>query len=145
MRQSLNPIRIYQDGFEWTGRTTRLRLFLVTCVFLLATSPLYMLDQFGHTARLVEVGTWITVSLLVVPYLGHIVRRLNEIRWPVGVVFLVLVPILNVLLLAILFTKPHGQRRLHEMTLFRSLGFLAAVLIAILALSRTLWTPYFAV
>ncbi|WP_438986622.1 signal peptidase I [Marivivens donghaensis] len=142
MRQSYNPIRIYLDGYDWTGRTSRPRLFVVYGVWALVAAPLLLLDVFGAGARLVEVTIWVALSMLVVPVLGHTVRRLNEMRWPFWVIALLFVPYVSTVVMLVVLLKGQGQRRLYEMTPLRMAAYVLAFGLAAVAFSRIAWSPY---
>ena len=142
MRQSYNPIRIYLDGYDWTGRTSRPRLFVVYAVWALVAAPLLLLDLFGAGARLVEVTTWVALSMLVVPVLGHTVRRLNEMRWPFWIIGFLFVPYLSTVVILIVLLKGQGQRRLYEMTPLRMAAFVLAFICAAVVFTRIAWSPY---
>ena len=142
MRHKFSPIRLYLEGFDWTGRTSRLRLFVATVILALSFVPSQIAVQFGPLERVVEIAGWVLVALVIVPYWGHVVRRLNEMRWPMWTAVFLFIPYIALVMFLILLLKGQGQRRLYEWTVFRMAGFVGAVLIALLALSRTLWAPY---
>ena len=142
MWRNYNPVTLYQDGYDWTGRTSRSQLLVVLIFVGLVCLPLLTLDSFGNAARIVEITAWVALSLLTVPVVGHFVRRFNQMRWPAGLTLLYLLPFVSVVLLAIQLLKNQGQRRLYEMSFARTAGFYAAVLLAVLTLSRIFWTPY---
>ena len=144
MWRNYNPVRLYQDGYDWTGRTSRSQLLVVLIFMGLIYLPIVNLHWFGKAARIVEIAGWISIALMTVPLWGHIVRRFNHMRWPAALALLLLVPPINLIVLAILLIKNQGQRRLFEMTPLRTAGFYSAVLVAVIALSRIIWTPYFA-
>lgn len=143
MAHKLNPIHLYKGGFDWSGRTSRLQLLVVTLVFCLPVVALSFATLAGGWRGTVEVVSWLLLAGLVMPMLGHVIRRLNEINWPAGLAILLALPWIGAAFFVVLLIKSRGFRRLPDFTPLRAIGYAAVVLLAILSASRVFWTPHF--
>lgn len=141
MTKTLNPLRLYLAGFDWTGRTNR-RQFLIMAGLSLApvgVGRLVGIDTLDG-GRLSTILT-IWAALAAVPCIGHALRRLADAGRSVWLIWIALVPILNLGLLLILLFWPTNARRLAEATQLRLLGFPLGMLCALGVLSRLVLVP----
>lgn len=142
MAHQYNPITLFFKGFDWSGRTSRGQLLLVLIAVWLPGVALVFLDLFEGWERLAEVLCWVVLAILTVPLFGHIVRRLNDVDWPAGLVLLLLIPGVSLALQVVLLIKGRAYGRLYDITPLRMAGFVMSFFVAALVLSRVLWSPF---
>ncbi|WP_194097896.1 signal peptidase I [Marivivens aquimaris] len=141
-KPTFNPLKLYIRGYDWTGRTSRRELLLFLGICVVPQLGLMYQRAALPDHRLLETFLWLLVALTVVPMWGHLLRRVNEIRWPGWVLLLMFVPYLALVVVLVLLIKGRGQRRLYELTAFRSLGVGLACILAFLCLTRAFWEPF---
>ena len=141
MRQSVDPISLFQDGFDWTGRTGRLGFFLVLLP-VLALSGLSLALPFVHWPRWVSVVAFTGLAVLNIPFNGHVIRRLNDLGWSGWMWWLTLVPLLNLIVLGILVTR-YGERYKITGGFSRTVALFLTILMTLLFVLRIFWMPMF--
>ena len=141
-RASRNPIKLLLDGFDWAGRSGRLQFFYM---FILVFAAAQIVSLGMETSQLIANIGWIISALLTVPFFGHLLRRLNDLRLSGWFWLLSLVPGANLLFLLFLLLKTPSQRIQRDTTGFRAIGMVGCFFLALVILSRVFWTPYLAV
>lgn len=143
MRATLNPLRLFIAGFDWSGRTGRLQL-LVVFFMTLAPSAAFLLGQlYTRFPRWVDILLILVLGILTAPQIGHVLRRLNDTGRSGWWVWAALVPYTAVpLWLYLLFKGPSYARPSSELSTARSVGFVLTIFLAVLMASRVFWTPF---
>lgn len=144
MAHKYNPIRLYLDGYDWTGRTTGSQLLLAWVPFVLAVLMDALAPMFPAQQRLFEVAAFLVVGFVFVPAFGHVVRRLNDTNLPAALTFLLFVPYVCWAMVLVLLFRGRKQRRTRYMGILRRAGFALACAGALLGFSRATWEPYVA-
>jgi signal peptidase I len=143
MSNAASPLGLIATGFDWHGRSGRGAFGAMLAGWAFLIGVLVAGPDSPFWSRGAEVSLILAIALLLVPMLGHVMRRLNDVGrsgWWGG---LVLVPYAGLLLLVYLLIAPPRARRLQtETTPLRLVGFILACLLALLTASRVFWTPY---
>ncbi len=137
-----NPFGLITAGFDWYGRSGRLRFALVLLLWaIMAGAAVYGLErpQWPGWARTISL---IGLAVTTVPLFGHALRRLNELGWSGWWVWLLLVPLINAGLVLFLLLRRRNGRHIVNGTPLRLLGLIGVGLLSILIVSRLFWTPY---
>ena len=135
----LNPVTLWVEGLDWFGRSRRTPFALVFGIVTLC-ALVFVLGA--------ALPRWATVVALLgaagffVPFLGHGMRRLNDLRWSGWWAWLLVVPGASVVLGLMLCLKrgrpvarqPHGGLRV--------IGFGLACIAAVLIAARVIWAPF---
>lgn len=142
MPASRSPLALYLKGYDWSGRSGRLE-FLV--VFVVGLAPTILLDitaVIGPVSGWVEALAIVVTAVMIVPLIGHTLRRLADIGWSGWMVWLWAVPYVNILLALGLLLRGPGQHRVRDASALRGVGYGLAAALALLFLSRLFWAPY---
>jgi signal peptidase I len=91
-------------------------------------------------ARGYEALVAIPLAVLVVPAVGHAMRRLNDLGWAGGWAWVLVLPWLRWGLLLLLAALPSSQRRRHTDSPWRLLGLGVAGAAALVVAGSLLWT-----
>ncbi len=142
MNFSLNPIKLFLDGFDWNGRTSRRQLGLVLFVGFLPYTIAGLLGSFGYETLWSRSLLILLSALIFVPLVGHILRRINDLGWNGWLFWPVVLPYFSVVFLMVLLFKSRGYKRPIFSTLWRLVGQIAAVAIACVILTGVFWRPY---
>lgn len=137
------PLTFVTAGFDGQGRTRRrgyvvaLGVVLALVAGIVAAQDVAALP--GWTAGLFFAG----LGLWFVPFNGHLLRRLNDVGWSGWAWWLVLVPYVGLVFVAVLAFVPSRQRsRFVQVGPMRGFGFVALSVVAVLIASRVFWQPY---
>lgn len=145
MSLSLNPIKLFQDGLDWNGRTSRRQLALFLGIALLPYCLGILFEALGLYSLLIRSVIILAYAILFIPLIGHLVRRVNDLGWNGWLVWLAAVPYVSALFFLVLLFRSRGYRRPIYTTLWRVAGQILAAVFAILILSRIFWHPYFVI
>jgi signal peptidase I len=143
MSQTLNPLRLFARGFDWSGRTARLPFLLVVLfggglAFLFVDG-----DLIRQAGRPFEIATILALALNFVPLNGHIIRRLNDADWSGWLWWLLLLPYVNIALILALLVKGSASLRFGDApSILRGFGFVVICAAALILATRVVWTPY---
>lgn len=139
---SLNPVVLWRLGFDWQGRSRRLQyLIYLGCCLIVAQSVLALKETRQQPEWVIDVG-FVLMALLVVPLIGHGVRRLADMGRSGWWYWLNVVPILGILLHVTLLLARSSDSPAHPNRRLRRVGFGMALGVALLMLSRLVWAPY---
>ena len=135
------PTRFLRDGLDWSGRTGPAGL----AALLLPMLGLLALWRLGPSAvegwgRGHEALMAIPLALLLVPAMGHVLRRLNDLGWPGWWAWLLALPWVRWGFLLLLAVLPSSQRRRRGDSGWRVLGLGAAGVAALVLAGSLLWT-----
>ncbi len=123
MARSRNPLSVYLEGFDWSGRTGRGRFLFALLVVALPLAVLWQLDLMR--GQIIWMHVWL--AAMWIPFWGHVLRRLNDLGWPGWLAWFLLFPFVNAALAAVLLLiRPQMRQRL-SLSRWRSL---ASVLVA---------------
>lgn len=138
---ALSPTRIVAEGLDWTGRT-RAGRFAALLLILLGLLALWRLGpsvvEGWHRGH--EALAAIPLAVLLVPAMGHVLRRLNDLGWGAGWAWLLALPWLRWGLLLLLATLPSSQRRRRTDGGWRLLALGVAGVAALVLAGSLLWT-----
>lgn len=143
MHFSLNPIKLFLDGFDWNGRTSRRQLGIVLFIGFLPYTIAKVLETLAIETLWARSFLILFSALFFVPMIGHIVRRINDLGWNGWLFWLVFVPYVALVFLLVLLFKSRGYKRPIFSTLWRLVGQVTAALVALLVLTGIFWRPYF--
>lgn len=133
----LSPARFLREGLDWTGRTGPAGF----AALLLPMIGLYALWRFGPAlSRGQEALVAIPLALLLVPAMGHVLRRLNDLGWSGGWAWLLALPWVRWGFLLLLAVLPSSQRRRRADSGWRVLALGAAGVAALVLAGSLLWT-----
>lgn len=141
MRQSLNPIGLLHDGFDWSGRSRRSALAIAQLA-LIACLLAAFLGAGQDWPRWILGLLWLLAAVLIIPALGHIHRRLNDLGWSHWAWWLTHLPVVGQVFVAVLCLRAGGQRRATGGQAGRILSVLFTLILTLVALTRTFWDPY---
>lgn len=142
---SLNPIKLFLDGFDWNGRTSRRQLGIVLFLGILPSSISALLGYIGYDALWARSLLILFAALFFIPLVGHLVRRINDLGWNGWLVWLVVVPYVAFAFLLVLLFKSRGYKRPIYSTLWRLVGQVATAVVAFVMLTGVFWRPYFVI
>ncbi|MBP1806728.1 signal peptidase I [Rubellimicrobium aerolatum] len=139
--EPLSPSRFLVQGLDPTGRT-RPGAFagLLLGVGALAALRHWGPDLLPSWSRWREALVTIPLALLLVPAVGHALRRLNDMGWSGWWAWALALPWARWGLLALLVAVPSSQRRRRAEASWRLLGLGAAAVAALLLLGSLAWT-----
>ncbi len=131
MARSRNPLAVYIQGFDWSGRTGRSRFLFALLVVALPLAALWQLDL--TRGQIVWMHVWLAAMWL--PFWGHALRRLNDLGWPGWLAWILILPFLNAALVAVmLLIRPQMRQRV-SYSPWRGVGFwLVALSVPVVAL-----------
>jgi signal peptidase I len=131
MARSRNPLAVYLEGFDWSGRTGRGRFLFALLVVALPLAVLWQLDL--TRGQIVWMHIWLAV--MWIPFWGHVLRRLNDLGWTGWLGWFLILPFVNAALIAVmLLIRPQMRQRV-SLSRWRSLGFgLVAASVPVVAL-----------
>lgn len=137
----LLPGRIFRDGLDPTGRTRPSGFVMPLLVLgglwaLWRMGPLHI-EGWGRTH---EALAAILLAVFLVPGLGHVLRRLNDMGQPGWWAWALLLPWLRWGLLVLLLVSPSSQRRRRVHGGRRYLGLGLAGVAAVALAGSLLWT-----
>jgi signal peptidase I len=136
-----SPARFLRDGLEVAGRTGP-GGFAALAALVGGLWALHHLGPavLGGWGRGAEALVAIPLSLLLVPALGHALRRLNDLGWSGGWAWAFAVPWLRWPFAALLALLPSSQRRRRGHPGLRALGLGTAGAAAIALAGSLVWT-----
>lgn len=143
MGPTLNPAKLFVDGFDWNGRTNRRQLWLVVILANLPLLAISIVHEFGTLAVLLRSALILSYAVCVVPLVGHVLRRINDLGWSGWAIWLVFIPYFGVLAFIVLLLRGRGYRTPLSTTFWRLFGLFGAIMFAVLIASRIFWTPFF--
>ena len=138
------PLRLsafFRDGLDWTGRTKPLGFTLLA--FLMG--GLYAAWRLGPDVvegwtRGHEVLAAVPLAALLVPAMGHVLRRLNDLGWSGWWAWSLALPWVRWAFVLLLATLPSSQQRRRTDNLWRLLGLGVAGAMALVLAGSLLWT-----
>lgn len=131
MARSRNPLSVYLEGFDWSGRTGRGRFLFALLVVALPLAALWQLDL--TRGQIVWMHIWL--AAMWIPFWGHALRRLNDLGWTGWLGWLLLLPFANAALAAVMILIRPQMRQRISLSRWRSLGFgLVALSVPVVAL-----------
>jgi len=140
MRQSLNPLSLLGEGFDWTGRTMRLPFTLLfVVVSALSFAWIYGITG-GDWSRLTQTLLLLALAAMTFPFGGHVMRRLNDLGWPGWSWFLHLIPVVGTFFCLVLCTRYGGRYRVVGGA-WRFLAGLVITFVTLTFLLRIFWAP----
>ncbi|MBL4813368.1 MAG: signal peptidase I [Rhodobacteraceae bacterium] len=137
----------YASGFDWSGRTGRRRFALFAVLWfacMLAAKSVWKSYGGPMAYHWLGLPTFLAFAALVIPFAGHIMRRLNDagrsgwwaallISWPT-----------TALLAAYLCVAPTSQvAQRPTLSLMRNIGWALAAVMALLFLLRLFLAPFY--
>lgn len=131
-----SPARFLRDGLDVAGRTGPAGFAVLGGL----VGALWALRHFSSWGRGWEALVAIPLALLLVPALGHALRRLNDLGWSGGWAWAFAVPWLRWPFAALLAFLPSSQRRRRVHPGLRLLGLAAAGLAAFVLAGSLVWT-----
>lgn len=139
--ETLSPTRLFRGGLDPSGRTTPGEF----AALLAIAGGFWALGRFGplHVegwGRGHEALATIPLAVLLVPGLGHVLRRLNDMGRPGWWAWALAVPWLRWALLALLLLTPSSQRRRRADSGWRLLGLGIAGIAALVLAGSLIWT-----
>lgn len=139
--RALSPTRFLREGLDVAGRTGPAGF----AALLALLAGLWSLRRFGPEVvegwgRGHEALAAIPLAVLLVPALGHVMRRLNDLGWAGWWAWALAVPWLRWGLLAALALLPSSQRRRRAEPGARLLGLGVAAAVALALAGSLVWT-----
>ena len=119
MARSRNPLAVYLEGFDWSGRTSRGGFLFALLVVALPLAALWQLDL--TRGQITWMHTWL--AAMWIPFWGHTLRRLNDLGWPGWLAWFLILPFVNAALIAVmLLIRPQMRQRV-RFSPWRGIGF----------------------
>ena len=119
MARSRNPLAVYLEGFDWSGRTSRGGFLFSLLVVALPLAALWQLDL--TRGQITWMHTWL--AAMWIPFWGHTLRRLNDLGWPGWLAWFLILPFVNAALIAVmLLIRPQMRQRV-RFSPWRGIGF----------------------
>lgn len=139
--QPVSPTRFVRDGLDWTGRTGQAS-FAALMLILLGLFALWRLGPviFPDWERWHEALAALPLIVLLVPAMGHVCRRLNDLGWSGWWAWALALPWLRWAFLFLLLVLPSSQRRRRISGGWRLLGLAAAGGVALTLAGSLVWT-----
>lgn len=142
MATGRNPLRLFLDGFDWNGRSGRVTYVTATLIGLAPGALVLLGAPPRNLPGWAETLAFLIMAVLVIPLVGHSLRRLNDIGWSGWLVWLLFLPWVGLIAAITLALKGPGSHRLRDVSTLRRIGFALTVLLAVVVVSRAFWTPY---
>ena len=140
MRQSLHPLSLLRDGFDWSGRSSALAyLISLACSGLLLGLWLY-LETIGGLSRWIILIAAFLFAGSYIAFAGHQMRRLNDMGWSGWFWWLHLLPPVTLLVMVPSFVVSGGRRYASDAVL-HGLAIVATLIVALLLILRAFWAP----
>ncbi len=140
MRQSLSPVALFRDGFNWSGRSGRLAFFIV-CAASIALACALIAGMRQDAARWQISGLLVGLAITLFPFFGHVMRRLNDLGWSGWWWWVALIPGLNLALFSVLCLR-YGTRYRPAGGFVRLMAGVVTLVLSILLIARVFWAPY---
>lgn len=140
-RSRFSATRAFREGLDWTGRTGAAGF----AALLILLGGLHALRSLGPQAvegwgRGHEALVAVPLAALLVPAMGHVLRRLNDLGWSGWWAWALALPWLRWVFLLLLATLPSSQRRRRVDNGWRLLGLGLAGAVALALAGSLLWT-----
>lgn len=142
MRPSLNPLRLWRDGFAWMGRTARVEWIIYLLIWLIGAGVFFDLRvRFQPLPQWAEITGWCLAGALFVPLMGHAVRRLSDMGRRGWWAIVLLVPLINLVFALWLAVSGSTDAPRRPSRGLRTVGMMGALAIAAVLVSRIWWQP----
>ena len=137
-QSNFTPASLIRNGFDWSGKTTRLPFVVVTVALIVLAALI------PSTRNFTSSNTFVFVALtMVFPiWLGHTRRRLRDVGWSGWYMWLAILPVIGLILTIVLAFKPGLGLANDTDKGYSRLGFAVALATGALMLSRAFWAPY---
>lgn len=141
-RASLNPFRLWRQGWHWHGRTTRGQYLVYLLCYIAVVSVGLWLAGTGQLSQWRRAVFLFAAAAMVVPFFGLALRRLSDMGRTGWWAWLLLVPWVNLAThVALCALRPSDTPR-HGSPGLRRAGLVLSLGLAALVLSRLFWAPF---
>lgn len=137
----VSPTRFFRDGLDWQGRTGQ-SSFAALLLLLLGLFSLWRLGPLVVPGwqRWHEALAALPLIVLLVPAMGHVYRRLNDLGWGGWWAAALALPGVRWAFLFLLLVMPTTHRRHRTSAGWRLLGLMAAGVVALTLAGSLVWT-----
>lgn len=137
-RTALSPPDLIRNGFDWSGKTSRLPYIIVVAVTLFLSSLIPVTRNFTGA----NTAVFVALTMLFPIWFGHTRRRLRDVGWSGWLMWVAILPIVGLLLTIFLAFKPGDPLDEETRGPYSRLGFALALFCGAMMLSRAFWAPY---